>query len=78
MRTAASRAGLASGLAGSATQVGAALGTATFTAIGVAVSGSTGATGTLDPSGFTAAFTAAAAVSLVTAALGCVIAGRRR
>jgi EmrB/QacA subfamily drug resistance transporter len=71
-------AGLASGLAGSATQVGAALGTATFTAIGVAVSGSTGATGTLDPSGFTAAFTAAAAVSLVTAALGCVIAGRRR
>ena len=32
-------AGLASGLAGSATQIGAALGTATFTAIGLAASG---------------------------------------
>ena len=39
--------GLASGLAGSATQVGAALGTATFTAIGMSVSGSGAAV--LDP-----------------------------
>ena len=68
--------GLASGLAGSATQVGAALGTATFTAIGIAVSGSSA--GALDAPGFTAAFTAAAAVSVATAALGCSIAEGRR
>jgi MFS family permease len=69
--------GLASGLAGSATQVGAALGTAIFTAIGIAVSGSTGlGAGTLDASGFAAAFTAAGVVSLATAALGCTIASR--
>ena len=67
-------AGLASGLAGSATQVGAALGTAAFTAIGIAVSGSAASGGTLNPSGFTAAFTAAAVVALATAALGCTIA----
>jgi EmrB/QacA subfamily drug resistance transporter len=68
--------GLASGMAGSATQVGAALGTATFTAIGMAVSGSSAAV--LAPSGFTASFTAAAVVSLVTAALGCTVARRRQ
>jgi len=66
--------GLASGLAGSATQVGAALGTAVFTAIGIVVSGSAASGGTLNPSGFTAAFTAAAVVALATAALGCTIA----
>ncbi|MCB0909208.1 MAG: MFS transporter [Nocardioidaceae bacterium] len=65
-------AGLASGIAGSATQVGSALGTSTFTAIGIAVGGAAG--GALDPSGFTAAFIAAAVVSLATAALGSTIA----
>ena len=60
-----SHTGLASGMAGSATQVGAALGTAAFTAIGIAASGSGAAV--LAPSGFTAAFAAAAAVSLFTA-----------
>jgi EmrB/QacA subfamily drug resistance transporter len=64
-------AGLASGLAGSATQVGAALGTSVFTAIGIAVGGA--AAGTLSSAAFTAAFTAAAAVALLTAALGCTI-----
>ncbi|GAA2160931.1 MFS transporter [Pedococcus bigeumensis] len=63
-----SHTGLASGLAGAATQVGAALGTATFTAVGICV-GAEGAT-TLNPAGFTAAFTAAAVVALATAALG--------
>jgi hypothetical protein len=67
--------GLASGMAGSATQVGAAVGTATFTAIGIAASGSSAAV--LAPSGFTAAFTAAAVVSLITAALGCTVIQRR-
>ena len=61
-------AGLASGLAGSATQVGAALGTATFTAIGLSIGG--GDSSVLAPSGFSAAFTAAAVVALVTAMLG--------
>ncbi len=63
--------GLASGLAGSATQIGAAIGTATFTAIGIAASGTD--TGVLGPAGFTAAFTAAAVVALATAALGATI-----
>ena len=63
--------GLASGLAGAATQIGAALGTATFTAIGLAASGAD--TGALGPAGFTAAFTAAAVVALLTAALGATI-----
>jgi nitrate/nitrite transporter NarK len=63
--------GLASGLAGSATQVGSALGTSVFTAIGIAVAGTVA--GTLGPSGFSAAFTAAAVVSLGTAALGCTL-----
>ena len=71
----ASHAGLASGLAGSATQVGAALGTATFTAIGIAASGHTGPT--LGSTGFTAAFTASAVVALATAALGSTIARTR-
>ncbi len=69
-------AGLASGLAGSATQVGSALGTSAFTAVGIVV-GAT-ATGALGSSGFTAAFTAAAVVSLATAALGCTLVTRRR
>lgn len=64
-------AGLASGLAGSATQIGAALGTATFTAIGMAA-GQTSAH-TLTSSGFTAAFTAAAVVALATALLGATL-----
>jgi EmrB/QacA subfamily drug resistance transporter len=67
-------AGLASGLAGSATQIGAALGTATFTAIAVAAGGPVG--GTLASSGFSAAFTAAAAVALATAVLGAVTSSR--
>ena len=49
-----------------------ALGTSVFTAIGIAIGGS--ATGTLGSVGFTAAFTAAAVVSLATAALGFTIA----
>ena len=68
--------GLASGMAGSATQVGAALGTATSTAIGMSVSGSSAAV--LSPTGFTAAFAAAAVVSLITAVLGCTVIQRRR
>ena len=63
--------GLASGLAGSATQIGAALGTAAFTAIGLAASGANN--GVLGPTGFTAAFTAAAVLALLTAALGSTI-----
>jgi predicted MFS family arabinose efflux permease len=63
--------GLVSGLAGSATQVGAALGTAAFTAIGISVGAP--AAGQLGGTGFSAAFTAAAAVSLVTAAIGSTI-----
>ena len=55
--------GLASGLASSATQVGAALGTAGFTAIAL----------TGGASGFGLAFTAAAGVSLVTALLGTAV-----
>jgi EmrB/QacA subfamily drug resistance transporter len=68
-------AGLASGLAGSATQVGAALGTATFTAIGISAGGTLGST--LGSSGFSAAFTAAAVVALATAVLGSTIARAR-
>jgi EmrB/QacA subfamily drug resistance transporter len=64
-------AGLASGLSGSATQVGAALGTAAFTMIGIAATGS--GAHTLGPAGFSAAFVAAAAVALATAALGATI-----
>ncbi|RNM14057.1 MFS transporter [Nocardioides pocheonensis] len=67
--------GLASGLAGSATQIGAALGTAGFTAIGLATGGH-GAE-VLAAGGFTAAFTAAAAVALVTAVLGTTISRSR-
>ena len=67
--------GLASGLAGSASQVGAALGTATFTAVGLAF-GMRGAAA-LTSTGFAAAFTAAAVVALATAALGFTIARGR-
>jgi EmrB/QacA subfamily drug resistance transporter len=72
----ASHAGLASGLAGSATQVGAALGTATFTAIGISLGAPSA--GQLGATGFSAAFTAAAVVALATAALGSTIARARR
>ncbi len=71
----ASHAGLASGLAGSATQVGAALGTAAFTAIGTSVGAP--ATNQMDAAGFSASFTAAAVVALATAALGFTIARAR-
>jgi predicted MFS family arabinose efflux permease len=67
-------AGLASGLAGSATQVGAALGTAGFTAIGISAGGGADVLGA---GGFTAAFTAAAAFALATAVLGATIARSR-
>jgi len=67
--------GLASGLAGSASQVGAALGVATFTAVGLAF-GAPGAV-TLTPAGFAAAFTTAALVALATAGLGLTIARGR-
>jgi MFS family permease len=59
--------GLASGLASSATQVGAALGTASFTTI--ALSSPTAA-------GFTAAFTTAAVVAAATAGLALTIVRR--
>ncbi|MBD8870601.1 MFS transporter [Nocardioides donggukensis] len=62
--------GLASGMAGSATQVGAALGTAGFVSLGVAAGG---AGDTLTPAGFAAAFTAAAAVALATAGLATLL-----
>jgi predicted MFS family arabinose efflux permease len=68
--------GLASGLAGSATQIGAALGTATFTAIGISAGGT--GTSVLAPTGFSAAFTAAAVVALATAVLGSTITRTRR
>ena len=71
----AAHSGLASGLAGSATQVGAALGTATFTAIGISVAGSHSFV--LGSAGFSAAFTAAAVVALGTAALGSTLARAR-
>jgi EmrB/QacA subfamily drug resistance transporter len=61
-------AGLASGLASSATQVGAALGTATFTGIALAGGGSA--------TGFAAAFTAAAVVAIATAGLALTIVRR--
>ena len=67
--------GLASGLAGSASQVGAALGTASFTAVGLAFG--TRGDANLASTGFAAAFTAAAVVALATAALGFTIARGR-
>ncbi|MFC7723623.1 MFS transporter [Nocardioides sp. GCM10028917] len=63
-----SHAGLASGLASSATQVGAALGTAAFTTIALENRSS----------GFPAAFTAAAVVALTTALLGALARENRR
>ncbi|HYN89695.1 MAG TPA: hypothetical protein VER55_14270, partial [Ardenticatenaceae bacterium] len=65
-------AGLASGLAGSATQIGAALGTAAFISIGMSA-GET-ADHVLGASGSSAAFTAAAVVALAAATLGLTIA----
>ncbi len=62
------RAGLASGLASTGTQIGAALGMAAFT--GVAVSAGGTAAGAMSSQGFGAAFGAAAVVSLATAAVG--------
>ena len=64
-----SHTGLASGLASASMQVGGALGTAAFIVIGA--SAGQQATGAIDGSGFTAAFTAGAVVALATAALGC-------
>jgi EmrB/QacA subfamily drug resistance transporter len=69
-------AGLASGLAGSGTQVGAALGTATFISIGISASGT--ADHVLGSPGFAAAFTAAAVVSFGTAVLALALARGRR
>jgi EmrB/QacA subfamily drug resistance transporter len=63
--------GLASGLAGAAMQIGGALGTAGFIVVGIAAGGPVH--GALDSSGFSAAFTAAAIVSLLTAALGATL-----
>lgn len=63
--------GLASGLAGASMQIGGALGTAGFIVIGIAAGGPVH--GALDGSGFSAAFTAAAIVSLLTAALGATL-----
>jgi CubicO group peptidase (beta-lactamase class C family) len=60
--------GLASGLAGSATQVGAALGTAAFVSLGAAAGGT--GSDTLTRTGFSVAFTAVAVVALATALLG--------
>ncbi len=57
--------GLASGLASSATHVGAALGTATFTGIALTTAG-----------GFAAAFTAAAVVAIATAGLAATVVRR--
>ncbi|WP_323099069.1 MFS transporter [Intrasporangium sp. YIM S08009] len=64
--------GLASGLAGSATQVGAALGIAAFTGVGLAATSADA--GAMSAAGFSAAFTAAAAVSLTTALVGLLLA----
>lgn len=67
--------GLASGLAGASMQVGGALGTAVFIVIGIAAGRPVA--GALDTTGFSAAFTAAAAVALLTAALGVTLARSR-
>lgn len=64
----ASHTGLASGLASASTQVGAAVGTAAFVVVGASSGDRVG--GVLDGAGFSAAFTAAAGVALLTAALG--------
>ena len=66
--------GLASGLTSSATQVGAALGTAAFTAIALSPAGP--GDELLTASGFSAAFTAAALVAVATAVLGGTIVRR--
>lgn len=63
--------GLASGLAGASMQIGGALGTAGFIVVGIAAG--VPVHGALDSSGFSAAFTAAAIVSLLTAALGATL-----
>ena len=60
--------GLAAGLAGASMQVGGALGTAAFIVIGISSGGPV--EGVLDAAGFSGAFTAAAIVALMTAALG--------
>jgi EmrB/QacA subfamily drug resistance transporter len=71
------RSGLASGLAGSSTQVGAALGMAAFTAVAVAAS-SGGDAGVVSGGGFSAAFLAAAVIALTTAGLAAGLLVRRR
>ncbi|KQV65820.1 hypothetical protein ASC64_13040 [Nocardioides sp. Root122] len=67
--------GLASGLAGASVQIGGALGTAALIVIGLTAGRPIH--GALDPSGFSAAFTAAAVVALATAALGATLARPR-
>ena len=62
----ADRSGLASGLAGSSTQVGAALGMAAFTAVAVSAGVTDG--GVISGPGFSAAFAAAALVAVLPAA----------
>jgi predicted MFS family arabinose efflux permease len=70
----AARAGLASGLASSATQVGAALGLAAFTAVAVFSTGSGEGPGAVSVDGFAAAFAAAGALALTTAAVALALA----
>ncbi|WP_164737209.1 MFS transporter [Georgenia sp. SYP-B2076] len=72
-------AGLASGLANSSTQVGAALGMAAFTAVATAASRTGDAAGqVVSTDGFAAAFVAAAVVAVATAAMGAWTLVRRR
>lgn len=65
------RAGLASGLASTGTQIGSALGMAAFTGVAVAASGAGAAA--VSSRGFAAAFVAAALVSLTTGAVGATV-----
>lgn len=72
------RAGLASGLASSSTQVGASLGLAAFTAVAISASDAAPTeAATLSPAGFSAAFLAAAAVALITALMALTLLVRR-
>jgi EmrB/QacA subfamily drug resistance transporter len=74
----AARSGLASGLAGSATQVGAALGIAAFTAVAVGSGSGSAEGGVLSRDGLAAAFTAAAVVATTTAAVALTLRTARR
>ena len=71
------RAGLAAGLASTGSHVGGALGMAVFTGVAVTAAGASGAgTTAISSQGFGAAFVAAAAVSLATAAVGLAVVRR--